>query len=242
MWYGNCVLWPNNNLMKQALLGTFFTLFCAAAIAQNVNKEAYKRYVSTDKYGQSLDGYVVLNSGEKEEALIKYEEPYLLLDPTLPLITYRKKNNKEKAYLKDKIAGFYVNEQLYVPEHFEEDSSRWVMVVREGAIRESIVLIPNKPYDQPDYYTVNRLVTNTITLKAYFVGRLAINFARNMSSMIFDYAQLNKKVRDAEEEYKFLNYQQIIARYNMWFDSNNPDVIPYILPRPDYQKIIDNGD
>ncbi|MCB0497125.1 MAG: hypothetical protein KDC79_13380 [Cyclobacteriaceae bacterium] len=226
--------------MKQALLGTLFTLFGIAAIAQTINKEAYKRYVDIDKYDQSLDGYVVLKNGEKEEALIKYEEPYLLTDPTLPLITYRKKNNKEKAYLKDKIAGFYVNDQLYVPEYFDGDSSRWVMVVREGAIRESIVLIPNKPFDKPDYYTVNRLVTNTVTLRAYFVGRLAINFARNMSSLIFDDTALNKKVRDAEEGYKFLNYQQIVARYNMWFDSNNPDVIPYILPRPDYQKLIDS--
>lgn len=227
--------------MKQALLGTFFILFCFAAVAQNVNKEAYKRYVNIDNYDQPLDGYVVMKNGDKEEVKIKYEEPYLLFDPTLPLITYRKKNNKEKAYLKSKLAGFYVNDQLYVPEYFDGDSSRWVMVVREGAIRESIVLKPNKPYDQPDYYTVNRLITNTVTLKAFFVGRLAINFGRNMSSMIFDYAQLNKKVRDAEEGYKFLNYQQIIARYNMWFDSNNPGAIPYILPRPDYQKLIDNG-
>lgn len=227
--------------MKKLLLGTFFTLFCATAFAQNINKEAYKRYVDIDKYDQPLDGYVVMKNGDKEEAKIKYEEPYLLLDPKLPLITYRIKNNKEKAYLKDKIAGFYVNDELYVPEYFDGDSSRWVMVVREGAIRESIVLKPNKPYEKPDYYTVNRLVTNTVTLRAFFVGRLAINFGRNMSSMIFDYTSLNQKVRDAEEGYKFLNYQQTIARYNMWFDSNNPDVIPYILPRPNYQKLIDNG-
>lgn len=227
--------------MKHALLGTLLVLFSTISFAQNVNTEAYKRYVDIDKYDQPLDGYVVLKNGDKEEAKIKYEEPYLLMDPTLPLITYRIKNDKEKAYLKDKIAGFYVNDQLYVPEYFDGDSSRWVMVVREGAIRESIVLIPNKQFERPDYYSVNRLITNTITLKAYFVGRLAINFGRNMSSMIFDYTQLNQKVRDAEEGYKFLNYQQIIARYNMWFDSNNPDVIPYILPRPDYQKLIDNG-
>lgn len=227
--------------MKHALLGTLLVLTSTISFAQNVNTEAYKRYVDVDKYDQPLDGYVVLKNGDKEEAKIKYEEPYVLMDPTLPLITYRIKNNKEKAYLKDKIAGFYVNKELYVPEYFDGDSSRWVMVVREGAIRESIVLIPNKPYEKPDYYSVNRLITNTVTLKAYFVGRLAINFGRNMSSMIFDYTQLNQKVRDGEEGYKFLNYQQIIARYNMWFDSNNPDVIPYILPRPDYQKLIDNG-
>ncbi len=225
--------------MKHLLSSLIFILLCSSGFAQNINKEAYKRYVDIDRYGQALDGFVILNNGKKEDTKIKYEEPYLLLDPTLPLITYKKKN-KEKPYLKNKLIGFSVNNQLFVLEHFEEDSSRWVMVVREGAIRESIVLKPNIPFDQPEYYLVSRLVTNTITLKAYFVGRLAINFGRNMSSMIFDYNSLNKKVRDAEEGYKFLNYQQIIARYNLWFNSTHPEVIFYILPRPDYQKFIDN--
>lgn len=225
--------------MKYFLSIIIFTLLASQLMAQNVNKEAYKRYVNIDKYGQALDGFVILNNGKKEALKIRYEEPYLLLDPTLPLITYKKKN-KEKPYLKNKLIGFSVNNQLFVLEHFEEDSSRWVMVVREGAIRESIVLKPNIPFDRPEYYSVNRLITNTITLNAYFVGRLAINFGRNMSSMIFDYSSLNKKVRDAEEGYKFLNYQQIIARYNSWFNNKYPETIVYILPKPDYQKFIDN--
>ncbi len=227
--------------MKHFFSGLVLIILCISAFGQNVNvnKEAYKRYVDIDKYNQPLEGYIILNNGKKEKLDIKYEEPYMLLDAQLPLITYKKKN-KEKPFLKSKLAGFYVNNRLYVREFFEEDSSRWVMVVREGAIRESIVLVPNIPYDRPEYYSVNRLVTNTITLKAFFVGRLAINFGLNMSSMIFDYAQLNKKVRDAEEGYKFLNYQQIIARYNMWFNSKNPDAIYYMLPRPDYQRFIDN--
>lgn len=225
--------------MKYLLSTLFITILYTATSAQNVNKEAYKRYVNIDKYDQPLEGFVVFNNGNKEDITIKYEEPYLLLDPQLPLVTYKKKN-KEKLYLKNKLAGFYVNNQLYVQEHFDGDSSRWVMVVREGAIRESIILEPNLPYDRPEYYSVNRLITNTVSLKSYYAGRLAINFGRNMSSMIFDYGQLNKKVRDAEEGYKFLNYQQIIAEYNMWFNSNYPDVVPYILPRPDYQKLIEN--
>ncbi len=222
--------------MKYLLSSIIFTLFCSVAIAQNINKEAYKRYVNIDKYDEPMDGFLIFNSGKKEDTNIKYEEPYLLLDSRLPLVTY-KKGTKEKLYLKDKLAGFYVNNQLYVQEHFEGDSSKWVMVVHEGAIRESIVLKPNIPYDRPEYYSVNRLITNTVSLQAYYAGRLAVNFGRNMSSMIFDYAQLNKKVRDTEEGYKFLNYQQIIAEYNMWFNSNYPDAVPYILARPDYQKL-----
>lgn len=225
--------------MKYLFPSIIFTLLCTVTIAQNVNKEAYKRYVDIDKYDQALEGFVVFNNGNKEETIIKYEEPYLLMDSELPLVTYKKKN-KEKLYLKNKLAGFYVNNKLYVREHFDGDSSLWVMVVREGAIRESIVLKPNIPYDRPEYYSVNRLITNTVSLQSYYAGRLAINFGRNMSTMIFDYGQLNKKVRDAEEGYKFLNYQQIVAQYNMWFNSNYPDAIPYILPRPDYQKFIDN--
>ncbi len=226
--------------MKHFFSGLVLILLCISAFGQNVNvnKEAYKRYVDIDKYNRSLEGYIILNNGKKEVLDIKYEEPYMLLDPQLPLITYKKKN-KEKPFLKSKLAGFYVNNRLYVREFFKEDSSRWVMVVREGVIRESIVLVPNIPYDRPEYYSVNRLITNTITLNAFFAGRLAINFGRNMSSMIFDYSELNRKVRDAEEGYKFLNYQQIIARYNMWFNSKNPDMVYYMLPRPDYQKYIE---
>ncbi|VAW27986.1 hypothetical protein MNBD_BACTEROID06-62 [hydrothermal vent metagenome] len=225
--------------MKHFLSGLVLMFICITAFGQNVNKEAYKRYVNIEKYNQPMEGFIILNNGKKETVKIKYEEPYLLFDDQLPLVTYHKKN-KEKLFLKSKLAGFFVNNRLYVREIFEGDSSRWVMVVREGAIRESIVLKPNIPFERPEYYSVNRLITNTITLKAYFVGRLAINFGLNMSSMIFDYSELNRKVRDAEEGYKFLNYQQIIARYNMWFNSKNPDVIYYLLPRPDYQKFIDN--
>ena len=225
--------------MKHLLSSIIFSLLCTVVFAQNVNKEAYKRYVNIENYDQPLEGFVVFNNGNKEEAFIKYEEPYLLLDSQLPLVTYKKKN-KEKLYLKNKLAGFYVNNRLYMREQFDGDSSRWVMVVREGAIRESIVLEPNIPYDRPEYYSVNRLITNTVSLKSYYAGRLAINFGRNMSSLIFDYSQLNKKVRDAEEGYKFLNYQQVIAEYNMWFNSNYPDAVPYLLPRPDYQKLIES--
>jgi hypothetical protein len=232
------VFQSTKNLMKYLLSSIILSLFFITSVAQNVNKEAYKRYVNIDKYDQALEGFIVLNNGNKEETKIKYEEPYLLFDPELPLVTY-KKGTKEKLYLKNKLAGFYVNNQLYIKEYFDGDSSRWVMVVREGAIRESIVLEPNIPYDRPEYYSVNRLITNTVSLQSYYAGRLAINFGRNMSSMIFDYSQLNKKVRDAEEGYKFLNYQQIIAQYNMWFNSNYPDAVSYILPRPDYQKLID---
>ncbi len=224
--------------MKHFFSGLVLIFVCTSAFGQNVNKESYKRYVDIDKYDQSLEGFIVLNNGKKEKVHIKYEEPYMLFDGQLPLITYNKKN-KEKPFLKTKLAGFFVNDRLYVREYFEGDSSRWVMVVREGAIRESIVLQPNIPFDRPEYYSVNRLVTNTVNLTSFYVGRLAINFGLNMSSMIFDYGELNRKVRDAEEGYKFLNYQQIIARYNMWFNSKNPDVIFYMLPRPDYQKFID---
>ena len=225
--------------MKHFLYTLLLTIFCSTAFAQNVNKEAYKRYVDIDKYDQPLDGFVVLSNGTKEDALIKYEEPYLLFDPTLPLITY-KSNNKEKSYLKSKIAAFYVNNQLYIKEYFENDSSRWVMVVRDGVIRESVFLSPNKPYEKPDYYTVSRIVTNTYNLNSYHVGRLAINFSRNMSSLISDNKELNQKVIDAEDGFTFINYQQIIARYNMWYDEKNPGSITYILPAPDYQSLIEN--
>ena len=225
--------------MKHLFYTIGLTLFCSVAIAQNVNKEAYKRYVDVDKYDQSLEGFIVLNNGTKEKTLIKYEEPYLLFDPALPLITY-KSNDKEKAYLKSKLAGFYVNDQLYVREYFEEDSNRWVMVIRDGVIRESLFFNPNKPYEKPDYYTISRLVTNTYTLKSYNVGKLAINFAHNMNTLVNDNDELKNKVLNAEDGYKFFNYQQIIARYNMWYDQKNPGSITYHLDPPDYQKLIDN--
>ncbi len=203
--------------------------------AQNVDESAYQRYVNTGAYQQMLPGYWV-QGNKKTEAKIKYVPPVEFQDPAVPLIVDKGKG--EETLPKAKIDGFMLDNHIFVPEDLG-DSVVWVMVEREGAIRETIYFTP-VPGRNPAYYKVNHLVTNTTTHEGYFVGSLAINFNKIMANLTKDNPEIAGKVANRAQGYRFIDYKKIIAEYNLWFQNKYPKRLKYIGEMPDFQELIDN--
>ncbi len=209
-------------------------LVVSPALAQNVDQKAYERYVNVELYNQMVPGYY-LSGKKKVEVSIKYVPPIDLQDASQALIINKGKEDEELS--KSKIDAFSVNSLIYIPEE-PGDSVIWVILKREGAIRETTYLKP-VPSDDPTYYKINNLVTNTSTHEGIFVGSLAINFNKVMANLTMENAELSQKISSRKEGYLFIDYKKIIAEYNLWFQNQYPKRIEYIGDIPDFQAYID---
>ncbi len=221
--------------MGKLLTSFLLVLAVFPAWAQNVDESAYQRYINIELYRQMLPGYYV-QGNKKVEAKIKYVPPIEFQDPAVALIVDKGKG--EEALPKAKIDGYMLEGHLFVPEDLG-DSVVWVLVEREGAIRETIYFTPMPP-GSPAYYKVNHLVTNTTTHEGYFVGSLAINFNKIMANITKENPAIAEKVANREQGYRFIDYKKIIAEYNLWFQNEYPKRIKYIGGVPDFQALIDN--
>jgi len=220
--------------MKKLL--TFFLAVVAISqtLAQQVDQTAYQKYIDVSLYEQMVPGYYIAGS-KKVETNIKYTTPNDLQNPSKHLIINKGKEDEDLS--KSKIDAFSVNDHIYIAEKLG-DSVIWLMLNREGALRETIYLKP-VPDKHPTYYKINHLVTNTITHEGVFVGSLAINFSKTMANLIRDNTELSQKIKDGEEGYHFINFKKIIAEYNLWFQNQYPKRIKYVGDIPDFQALIE---
>lgn len=218
------------NILTLLLSGLAITTF-----SQNVDETAYQRYIDVELYGQMVPGYY-LQGNKKVEALIKYQPPIDFQNEAMPLIV--DKGDGEETLPKTKINAVAINERIFVPEDLG-DSVVWVMLSREGAIRESIYFQP-QPANNPKYYRVGHLVTNTLSHEGYFVGSLAVNFNKLMANMTSDNPEISEKIASRQQGYRFIDYQKIIAEFNLWFQEKYPKKIKYVGEVPDFQALIDN--
>lgn len=220
--------------MKNLLLFAL-TILAIPTIAQNVDQTAYQRYINVELIGQMVNGHY-LQGNKKVDAKIKFLAPIDTQDPAVPFTI--NKGNGDEVLPKSKINAISLDGHYYVPEDLG-DSVVWVMLSREGAIRETVYFKP-EPVANPTYYKVNHLVTNTLTHEGYFVGSLAVNFNKIMASLTADNAEITAKIAAREQGYRFIDYQKIIAEYNLWFQNTYPKKIKYIGDVPNFQEIIDN--
>lgn len=203
-------------------------------LAQQVDQTAYQKYIDIKLYDQMVPGYYIAGN-KKIEINIKYVEPINLQNAKKHLVI--DKGNGVEDISKSKIDAFSLNDQIYIAEKID-DSVIWVMLNREGAIRETIYLKP-VPDKHPTYYKINHLVTNTTTHEGIFVGSLAVNFSKTMANLTRENAELSQKIKDREEGYHFINFKKIIAEYNLWFQNEYPKRVKYIGDIPDFQAIIE---
>ena len=203
--------------------------------SQNVDQTAYQRYINTELYGQLVPGYY-LQGNKKVDAQIKYQKPHEIQNEAIPFIVDR--GSGEETLPKSKIHAISFDGHVYIPEDLG-DSVVWVMIAREGAIRETIYFNP-EPAANPKFYKINHLVTNTLTHEGHFVGSLAVNFNKLMANMTADNAEISQKIQSRQQGYRFIDYQKIIAEYNLWFQNKYPKKIKYVNEIPDFQALIDN--
>lgn len=217
-------------LLTLLLAGLAFSSY-----SQNVDETAYQRYINVELYGQMVPGFY-LQGNKKVEAKIKYQQPADIQNDAMPFIVDRGKG--EETLAKAKIHAISFDDHVFVPEDLG-DSVVWVMVSREGAIRESIYFRP-VPTNNPKYYKVNHLITNTLTHEGHFVGSLAVNFNKLMANLTLDNPEISEKISSRQQGYRFIDYQKIIAEFNLWFQEKYPKKISYIGEVPDFQAIMDN--
>ena len=224
--------------MKNFFAIVFSVFGFLEASAQDIDKKAYLHYVNPDLYGEFVDGYLVTKDFEKIKAKIRYELPTLYQNHHQPVITLNKKGKEQKTD-KTGLLGFYVNNQMFVPEKVG-GKTMWLMLTVEGIIQQTILFQAESTHYPPEYFTINHIVTHNGLDESYYVGHLAINFNRTMSKFISDNSEMAAKVSNKEKGYHFVNYQKIIAEYNLWYNNTYPDKVKYLLPVPDYQQMIDH--
>lgn len=217
------------------ILPYLFSILALPVFAQTIDQTAYERYINIELIGKMVPGYY-MQGNKKVETQVKFLTPVELQDASIPLII--DKGNGEEVLPKSKINAVSFDNHIYVPEDLG-DSVVWVMLSREGAIRETIFFEP-EPIDAPKYYKVNHLVTNTMTHEGYFVGSLAVNFNKIMAKLTADNEDISAKVMNRERGYRFIDYQKIIAEYNLWFQETYPKKVKYIGEVPNFQELIDN--
>jgi len=222
--------------MKKLMIFFLAVLAISKTLAQQVDQTAYQKYIDVKLYDQMVPGYYIAGN-KKVEINIKYVEPINLQNAKKHLVI--DKGNGVEDISKSKIDAFSLHDQIYIAEKID-DSVIWVMLNREGAIRETIYLKP-VPDKHPTYYKINHLVTNTTTHEGIFVGSLAVNFSKTMANLTRENAELSQKIKDREEGYHFINFKKIIAEYNLWFQNEYPKRVKYIGDIPDFQAIIDKN-
>ena len=221
--------------MRKPITFILTILAIIPAFAQDVDQTAYQRYVNIELYNQMIPGYY-LQGNKKVDAQIKFLAPIEMQSPAVALLINKGKG--DEVLPKSKISAVSFDNHIYVPEDLG-DSVIWVMLEREGAIRETLYFKP-EPANNPTYYKINHLVTNTTTHEGHFVGSLAINFNKIMANLTRENTEISEKVSNREQGYRFIDYKKIIAEYNLWFQNKYPKRIKYIGEIPDFQALIDN--
>lgn len=221
--------------MRKLIAYILTVLAIIPAYTQDVDQTAYQRYINNELYNQMVPGFY-LQGNKKVEAQIKFLPPIEMQSPVVALTI--NKGNGDEDLPKSKVNAVSIDNHIYVPEEVG-DSVIWVMLEREGAIRETIYFKP-APENNPTYYKINHLVTNTTTHEGHFVGSLAINFNKIMANLTIENAEISQKISNREQGYRFIDYKKIIAEYNLWFQNKYPKRIKYIGDLPDFQALIDN--
>jgi hypothetical protein len=221
--------------MRRLILFTLTILAAIPVLGQDIDQTAYQRYISSELYNQMVPGYY-LQGNKKIDAQIKFPPPIVMQSPAMALTVNKGKG--DEVLPKSKIDAVYFDNHIYVPEELG-DSVIWVMLEGQGAIRETIYFKP-VPANNPTYYKINHLVTNTTTHEGHFVGSLAINFNKIMATLTIENTEISQKVSNREQGYRFIDYKKIIAEYNLWFQTKYPKRIKYIGEMPNFQALIDN--
>lgn len=224
--------------MKLFLSVLFSIVGLLETIAQDLDKKAYLNYIQPELYGEFIDGYFINRDLEKIEVKIKYEHPALFQNSRHPVFFLDEEGEEQKLNKVD-IVAFFLNDHLIVPGKIG-GRTMWLMLSVEGPIQQTIFFQAQSSKYPPDFYSVNHIVSQSEFNESFYVGHLAINFNRAMSRLTRDNEALSSLIIEKNKGYTFINYNKIIAEYNLWYNATYPDKTQYLLPTPDYQKFIDN--
>lgn len=189
------------------------------------------QYVKYDMIGKHLHGYYITTSGNKVDAIIKYQDPETLARANSALLIYEKaygeggwsedelENQLIDTKLKSGLKAFFVGGQMYVP---VED--RWDILVAEGAIRQLSRIVPNGSGG----YTLGELIQK-LDQNPVNTASMAFTFKDQMSTMVSDHTAMAEKIKNKEPGYKYGDLYDVVAMYNLWYNQQYPGKVSYII-------------
>lgn len=192
-----------------------------------------KRYFDFDLIGKPVRGYIIKKDGTKVDCIIKQQDPETLQNPTSTLLLYNlahtdagytedETNNFKSAQMKNELRAFFVGGNMYV-----NDGEQWSILMREGAIREIVRLVPTE-VNGKKVYLVGKIVQK---LEGPLINETNLNlvFKNTMSEWVKDNPEMAEKIKNKAEGYKWSNAASVIVEYNKWYEEKYPEQAPYVL-------------
>ncbi len=196
--------------------------------------QPYTQYVNKDLIEKPVRGFYIDQTGNKKEAVIKYQEPELLARSTSTLLLYRTAYNEPgftedeltnfiRGLMKDSVVAFSVAGQVYVP--VQLNNKTWGILRKEGAIRQVVIL--SKGINEQQY--IAGTILDKLEGRKENIASMTLNFKSSMAEMVSDYTELADKVRNKADGYRLAQVDKIVAEYNEWYDKQHPGKVRYLF-------------
>lgn len=206
--------------MKTSAITVFFIITTTCLCAQDWSPTVYR-------VGEKYQGYIVKNDGTKTEGYLEAQERGSVegmgYSNQNRVIFYSSPNDKKskETYKPEDLKEYKIADKLYKTMNYSgglmAKPLRFVLTKIEGQIGLYVW------YDHNGYgsghipiYT-EKLVIQKGDEKPMEFSNFALSFAKKMSEMTSDYAELSKKVLDKESGYGMASYENVINEYNTWY-------------------------
>jgi hypothetical protein len=214
--------YTGNNLYIKALDGWFILLNEApigkiGSIVKTSISTTPEKVEKRDLVGKPVRGWYIDNSGNKVNAVIKYQDAKQLqnMNSTFLLynIAYNEKgftedesNNFKEILMKQKVKEFHLAGNTYYKTNptAENPLGKWKVETNDASYSKNTYIY--KKGETPEHE-----------------ANLPLGFKNKMSKLTADNKELSTKIKNKEKGYKFMNLDKIIKEYNEWYIRQYPE-------------------
>lgn len=214
---------PFNLKSMKTILLSLFLLAGVIANGQDWSTDVYK-------YGELYPGTVVTEDGETHEGFIKYRNRYAMQND---VIFFKKKDDKKSKvkYKTGDLKEYKVADKVYHVIHYSGGLTakplKANLLVKDGCIsqyvwydrHENHATMQKRPDETDEEFFARKYPSKVVfskrnTQDAVSSDALAMKFAKRMSELVADNAELAAKVANKEKGYRMTKMYSIIDEYN----------------------------
>jgi len=192
-----------------------------------------EQYFDFSTVDRPLRGYIIAKDGTRTDCVIKNQAPEDLQRHSSTLLIYNhaygeagyeedETTNFKQVMMKESLRAFYVGGNLYV-----NDGEQWSILMREGAIRKIVRLVPAEK-DGKTVYLVGKILQK-LNGPLMNESNLALTFKNTMSDWVKENPELAEKIKNKEDGYRWTNSSTVIHMYNQWYEEQFPEQAPYVF-------------
>jgi len=176
-----------------------------------------------DLVGKPVRGYYIDNSGNKIDAVIKYQNVAQLQDMNSTFLLYNIAYN-ESGYTEDETNNF---KTFLAKSQVKEINLAGNTYFKVAAAPGKTGFEWRVKVDEVSYSTLKYIYkTGEAPLEE---SSLTLGFKNKVSKLTADNAVLSTKIANKEKGYNFLNLEKIITEYNTWYEKQYPGKFKYVL-------------